>query len=138
MGNNCFYSQQHTSTRIAINIMTRRIKPAGPVTLALGMALLGLVFSSNALADEFRIKVKRIGPESGSGDVIIQIKPGNKENGFSGKANVMLLGSDPGTNRAMATLLTAVTLGAEVIIDVTNPPSYDDIQVINSMSLIAP
>jgi hypothetical protein len=119
--------------------MIRRIKPASRVTPALGMALLlGLALSSNALADRFRIKVNRIGPESGSGDVIIQIKPGKNEDEFSGKARVMLLGSDPGTNRAMATLLTAVTLGAEVIIDVTNPPSYDDIQVINSMSLVAP
>jgi len=118
--------------------MIRRTKTASPVTLALVPAFLGLVLSGNVLADDFRVKIKKIGPESGSGDVIIQIKPGSNEDEFSGKARVMLLGSDPGTNRAMATLLTAVTLGAEVIIDVTNPPSYDDIQVINSMSLIAP
>ena len=93
---------------------------------------------SNALADNFRVSIKRITTEPVSGDVIIQVKPGTNEEEFSGKARIMLLGSDPGTNRILANLLTAVALKAEVIIDVTNPPTYDDIQVINSASLIAP
>ena len=118
--------------------MNRKIKFISPVATALGLALLAFALTTNALADSYRVKIKRIGPESASGDVIIRIKPGTNEHDFTGTANVMLLGSDPGTNRAMATLLTAVTLGTEVFIDVVNPPSFNDVQVINSLSMIAP
>lgn len=118
--------------------MIRKTKPSRPGTIAVGLAFIGLVICSNALADNFRVKIKRITTEPVSGDVIIQVKPGTNEEEFSGKARIMLLGSDPGTNRTVANLLTAVALKAEVIIDVTNPPTYDDIQVINSASLIAP
>lgn len=118
--------------------MNRKIKFIRPIATALGLALLGFALTTTALADNYRVKINKIGPESTTGDVIIQVKPGTNEVEFSGKARVMLVGSDPGTNRALATLLTAVTIGAEVIIDVTNPPSNDDIQVINSTSLIAP
>ena len=118
--------------------MNRKVKFIRALANALGLALLGFALTTTALADNFRVKIKRIGPESGSGDVIIRIKPGTNETDFTGTAKVMLIGSDPGTNRALATLLTAVTLGAEVIIKVTNPPSIDDVQVINSIGLIAP
>ena len=104
----------------------------------MGLAFLGLVMCSHALADNFRVRIKRITTEPVSGDVIIQVKPGTNEEAFSGKARVMLLGSNPGTNRTLANLLTAVALKADVIIDVTNPPTYDDIQVIDSASLVAP
>ena len=118
-----------------MNIKTKLVRS---IATALGQALLGLALTTTALADNYRVKIKRIGPESASGDVIIRIKPGTNETDFTGLANARLIGSDPGTNRALATLLTAVTLDAEVVIDVANPPSYDDIQVINSISLIAP
>ena len=102
------------------------------------LSLLGLASSSSAFADNYRVKVKRIGPESASGDVIIQVKPAAGEKGFSGKARFMLAGNDPGTDRSMATLLTAVSLNADVIVDVTSTPSFYDIQVINAVSLIVP
>ena len=109
-----------------------------PLAKAAVLALLGFALSTNALADNYRVIIKKIGPESASGDVIIQVKPGNNEDGFTGKANVMLVGTDPGTNRAMATLLTAVSLNAEIIINLANPPSIDDIQVPTRVTLIAP
>ena len=102
------------------------------------LAFLGCVLSTNALAENYRVKIKRVGTESASGDVFIRIKPGRNETGFTGTANAMLLGSDPGTNRGLATLLTAASLKAEVIIDVINPPSYGDTQVINSITLVVP
>ena len=118
-----------------MNLKTKLLRP---IAITLGAAFLGLVFTTNALAANYRVKIKRIGPESASGDVIIKIKPGTNEKDFTGTANVMLSGDDPGTNRAMATLLTAVTLGVDVIIDVPDPPSFSDIQVITSLSMIAP
>jgi len=118
-----------------MNITKKVIRP---VTCALGLALLSTAFSTNVLAQNYRMKVKKVRVESASGDVILQVKPGNKEKNFSGKARVMLIGTDPGTNRAMATILTAVSLQAEITVDVANPPSYVDIQVISSTSLVAP
>jgi hypothetical protein len=118
-----------------MNIKTELTRP---IATALGIALLGFVLTANAVAGNYRVRIKKISPESASGDVIIKIKPGTKEKGFSGTASVMLSGTDPGTNRAMATLLTAVSLGADVIIDVPDPPSYDNIQIITSLSILAP
>jgi|GEM_PF-3930022 len=118
--------------------MNIKTKLTRPIATALGVAFLGLVITATAVAGNYRVKIKRIGPESASGDVIIKVRPGTNEKDFTGNANVMLMGDDPGTNRAMATLLTAVTLGADVIIDVPDPPSINDIQVINSLSIIAP
>ena len=108
------------------------------VTSTVGLTLLGCVLATNVLADNYRVKIKSIRPESATGDIIIQVKPGTNEKNFSGKARVMLVGSDPGTNRALAAMLTAVSLKAEVVINVINPPSYADIQAIISSSLIAP
>jgi len=102
------------------------------------LSLLGFALSSNALADNYRVKIKTIRPEAATGDVIIQVKPGTNEKNFTGKARVMLVDGEPGTNRLMATLLTAVSLNTEVIINVTNPPSYEEIQTVISTSLIAP
>jgi len=112
--------------------------PARSIAAALGVAFLGFVITATAVAGNYRVKIKKIGPESASGDVIIKIKPGTNEKDFAGTAKVMLLGDDPGTNRAMATLLTAVTLGTDVIIDVPDPPSSGDMQVITSLRIIAP
>ena len=108
------------------------------VANALVLALLVFMPATNVLADNYRVKIKRIGPESATGDVIIRIKPGKNETDFTGTARVMLVGIDPGTNRGMATLLTAISLNAEVLVNVANPPSFDDIQIITSMSMIAP
>jgi len=103
-----------------------------------GVALIVLALTSNAYAEFYDVKVKKIAAKSDTGDVVIQIKPGKEENGFSGKARAMLLGTDPGTNKSLAILLTAVSLGTEVTIQVNDTPTYDIIQVITSTGLIAP
>ena len=116
--------------------MNNTIKFINPAANVLILILLGFVLATNALADKYRVQIYRIGPESATGDIIIRVKPGKSEDSFIGKALVMLVGTDPGTNRALATLLTAVSLKTEVIIEVSNPPS-SDIQVITSLSLVA-
>jgi hypothetical protein len=118
-----------------MNIKTKLVRS---FATALGLVLLGFALATNAIAANYRVKIYRIGSESASGDVIIHIKPGTNETEFTGKARVMLLADDPGTNRAMATLLTATSMGVDVIINVPAPPSFDDIQVIISTSLIVP
>ncbi|RLA03406.1 MAG: hypothetical protein DRQ45_02960 [Gammaproteobacteria bacterium] len=118
--------------------MNRVINFIRPFASTAGLAVLGLALSANVLAESYRVKIKRIGPESATGDIIIQVKPGSNEDAFTGKALVMLEDTDPVKNQAMATLLTAVSLNAEVIIDVPNPPSFNNIQIITSTTLIAP
>jgi len=118
--------------------MNSIIKFNRPLANVLVLALLVFMLPANVLADKYRARITKITPESATGDVIIQVKPGKNEDAFTGKARVMLVGTDPGTNRALATLLTAVSLNAEVIVEVANPPSSDDIQVITSVGLISP
>ena len=118
--------------------MNSIIKFNRPLTKVLVLALLVFMLPASVLADSYRVIVKRVATESATGDVIVRIKPGKNEKDFSDTADVMLVGSDIGTNRSLATLLTAVSLGAEVIIDVPNPPSSDDKQAVTSVSLIAP
>ena len=118
--------------------MNNTIKFINPAANVLILILLGFVLATNALADKYRARITKITPESATGDVIIQVKPGKNEDAFTGKARVMLVGTDPGTNRALATLLSAVSLNAEVIVEVANPPSSVDIQVITSVGLISP
>jgi len=118
--------------------MSNPIKHIRPAAKILSLLLFGIAITANALADNYRVKIKKIGPDSETGDITIQVAPGKNEKKFTGKARVMLIGTDPGTNRAFATLLTAVSLNTEVLINVANPPTNYDIQVITNTTLIAP
>jgi len=118
--------------------MNRVRKFIRPLARAAVLALLGFALSTNVLADNYRVIIKKISTESATGDIIVRIKPGKNEKDFTGSADVMLVGSDIGASRALATLLTAVSVGSEIIIDVPNPPSLENIQAIISLSLIAP
>jgi hypothetical protein len=109
-----------------------------PLLRTLALAAAGLALSAHVHAANYAVKIKSVRVEAVSGDIIIQVKPGDSEKDFSGKARVMLLGSSTGTNRALALLLTAMSLNTEATINVTNPPTYDDIQTIDSISLSAP
>lgn len=105
-------------------------------TITIFLVLLNISFATNAFAGTYRVKIIRVSTDAASGDVIIQIKPGKNETDFTGKARAMLVGSDPGTDRAMAVLLTAISLNAEMLIVVTNPPTFDDIQTISKTTLL--
>jgi len=106
--------------------------------LTLCLSVSGMLVSSPAMADKFRVKIRKIESDMASGDVMVQIKPASGESGFTGKVQVLLPGSDIGINRALATLLTAVSLGAEVVIKVPFPPSADVIQPVTGLSVVVP
>ena len=108
------------------------------ITAAIFLVIASFAFSANAFAGKYRVQIIRLSTDSVSGDVVLQIKPGKNETAFTGKSRAMLLGSDPGTDRTMATILTAITINAELIISVTNPPTFDDIQTISEATLIVP
>jgi hypothetical protein len=108
------------------------IRPVRNITC---IALLLLAFAPNAQAEFYKIVIKKITPQSVSGDVIIQFKPGRKEDGFSGKAKAKLLGTALGTNRSLAVLLAAVSLGTEAVIELPAVPSNDVVQTIISTGI---
>ena len=98
-----------------------------------GIILLTLALIPNALADTYKIEIKKITPQADSGDVELLFKPGAKEDGFSGKAKGVLLGTDLGTNKSLAVILTAVSMEKEVIIEVETMPTNDFTQTITSV-----
>ena len=104
----------------------------------LGIASMCLLGAMNSYAAFYQVKIAQIVPRSASGDVFVQFDPGATETRFTERARGVLLGTDAGTNKVMAVLLTAVTLGAEVTILVDNVPTFTDIQVIQSAGLVAP
>ena len=84
------------------------------------------------------MKVAVINPRSASGDVFVQFDPGVSETRFTKRARGVLLGSDTGTNKVMAVLLTAITLNAEITILLDTVPTFANVQVIQSAGLVAP
>lgn len=90
---------------------------------SISIILLMLAFIPSAHAEFYKVKIKKITPQSVSGDVLIEFKPGSTESGFSGKAKAMLLGTDLGTHESLAVLLAAVSLGTEAIVELGFVPS---------------
>ena len=97
-----------------------------------GIFLLTLALIPNVQADKYRVQIKMVTPQSDTGDVVILFKPGKNEDGFSGKAKAMLIGTDLGTNKSLAVILTAVSMEKDVIIEVETMPTRDIIQIITS------
>jgi hypothetical protein len=103
------------------------------IAKAFGIFLMTLALIPGAYADSYKVIIKKITQASDTGDVVLLIKPGEKEDGFSGKAKGVLLGTDLGTNKALAVVLTATSMEKEVIIEVETMPTSDVIQTITSV-----
>lgn len=99
-----------------------------------GIILLTLALVPSAYADNYKVIIKKITQESDSGDVILLFKPGEKEDGFIGKAKGVLLGTDPGTTKSLAIILTASAMEKEVIIEVASMPTNYTIQTITKVA----
>jgi NhaP-type Na+/H+ and K+/H+ antiporter len=110
------------------------------MTPVLCLFALGILLASNSFAAPayYTVKIAQIVPRSSSGDVFVQFDPGATETRFTQRSRGVLLGSDTGSNKVMAVLLTAVTLGAEVTILLNDVPSFANIQVIQSTGLVSP
>jgi hypothetical protein len=94
--------------------------------------------ASNASAAWFTVKVVQVVPRASGGDVFVQVSPGTGETAFTGVARGIIQGSDEGANKIMAVLLTAISMGAEVTIEMANPPQWNPAQIITSSGLKAP
>ena len=95
------------------------------------------VFSfSVASAGFFEAKITKITPISSTGDVNVQFSSVNGE--WDGTARGTVVASDDGANTIVATLLTALSLGYNVTIQMENTPAWTPVQVIQSCSVVAP
>ena len=106
------------------------------IATTFGVSLLMLALIPNVQADTYKVDIKKIMHDSVTGDVVLLFKPGEKENGFSGKAKGVLLGTDPSANRSLATIFFAVSHEKEVIIEVETMPTSDVIQTITKVGFV--
>ena len=103
------------------------------------LAMLICVLSfSVASAAWFEASLVKITPRSDSGDVYVQVESARTPAQWDGVARGILDASDPGFNAIMATILTALSLGYNVTIEVPTVPSWEDPQVITACSVVAP
>ena len=115
------------------NTVTRRL-----AFLSGLFALCFMVTTNSFAADFYTAKITQVVPRAASGDVFVQFVPGTGETRFTGLARGVLLGTDTGTNKIMAVLLTAITLNTDVTLLVDVVPSFATPQVILSAGLKAP
>lgn len=98
----------------------------------IGIVFLLMAFIPAAHAEFYKVRIKKITPQSDTGDVIIQFKPGSTEDKFTGKATATLLHADEGSNKSLAVLLAAVSLGSEAILELDNVPSDVDQAILST------
>ena len=104
-----------------------------------GIVALCFILTANTFAADFyTAKITQVVPRAASGDVFVQFVPGTGETRFTGLARGVLVGTDTGTNKIMAVLLTAITLNADVTLLLDVVPSFATPQVIQSAGLKAP
>ena len=91
-----------------------------------------LFVASNAFAGWYSAQLFKVLPQS-NGDVVIQINPGVDEVGFTeAPSRIKIDRDDVGGNRILATILTAGSLNKEVRVNVPNPPTFDEVQLITA------
>ena len=96
------------------------------------------VFSfSVASADFFAASIFKITPRSASGDVAVQFISTTNPPQWDGNAKGLVVASEPGANAIIATLLTAMSLGYDVTVEMENTPNNTP-QVITACSVKAP
>ena len=102
------------------------------------LALCFMVTTNSFAADFYTAKITQVVPRAASGDVFVQFVPGTGETRFTALSRGILVGTDTGTNKIMAVLLTAITLNTDVTLLMDNVPSFASAQVIQSAGLKAP
>jgi hypothetical protein len=96
-----------------------------------------LMFTANASAAWYQCIVYKALPRS-DGEVRLQLEPGTGETAFSGYVRMYIDTTQPGGKNMLATILTAISLGAEVTVQSENVPAWDPIEEITAVGLVAP
>ena len=107
--------------------------------LVVGLSLLACCFlvTSVVQAGWYDCKIVYVNPRA-NGTVMIQFDPGTNEDAFVEKSRAYVKPSDIGANKLLATILTAVSLGQEVAIEVDTVPSWAVPQAILAVGMVAP
>lgn len=101
-------------------------------------SVMSVLLSSMASADWYRVKVFQVVPRTDSGDVFVQLLPGDTETRFTEKSRGVLLQTEPGANKVMAAMLTAIALNTEITVEMASVPSWGTPQVISAAGIVAP
>lgn len=93
--------------------------------------------SASSGATWYKGSIRQVVPQQ-NGDVVVQVDPGKGESRYSERSRVFIDGTDPGGNKLMATVLTAVALRSEITFNVASVPSFGAPQVITGIGLVSP
>jgi hypothetical protein len=102
-----------------------------------------LVAASAVQAGWYRVQVHAVAPRTDSGDVVVQLRPGDgvDTSGWSlenGVVRGIVPGNAEGSSEVLAVLLTAVALSSEITVEMADTPAWSPAQVISGTGLIAP
>jgi hypothetical protein len=103
---------------------------------ATGFAML---VTGAAQAAWYEVNVVQVVPRMDSGDVVVQLSSATgAANSFDGIARGLLVGTEPGTNKMLAVMLSAIALNTTITVDLANAPSSWPPQPILGTGLVAP
>ena len=94
-----------------------------------------LLMSTNASAGWYKGIVTAVTPDS-NGNVVVNILPGTNETRFTEKSRGRIYGDNLGGKNMYATLLTAISMNKEVVVNMVNTPSLAEIQEITGVALV--
>ena len=107
--------------------------------LIIGFCLIVIcfMFTANASADWYKCIVAKVVPWS-DGVVRIQLLPGTNETNFTGTVRLEIDTTQPGGKNILATILTAISLGAEITAESATVPAWNPIGECTGVGLVAP
>jgi hypothetical protein len=108
------------------------------LVICLGIVLSCFLFAGNAFAVFYTCIIDKVVSRSDS-QVRLQILPGTGETRFTALSRIYVDTSKAGGKNMLATILTAVSLGAEVTFDCAKVPDYNDpVEETVAVGLVSP
>jgi hypothetical protein len=118
---------------------SKRRKKMKKRALIIGFCLIVscFMFTANVSAAWYNCAVVQIVPWS-DGEVRLQLQPGTNETAFSGTVRMTIDTTQPGGKNILATVLTAISLGAEITAESATVPAWSPIVECTGVGLVAP
>jgi hypothetical protein len=104
----------------------------------LAIVITFFTFSVASSAEFYNASLFKITPISGTGDVNVQFKSVASPPQWDDNARGTVFSYTPGASTINATLLTAFSLGYNISIQTEETPSFDNVQEITAVSVVAP
>ena len=103
---------------------------------ALATVLATMMIGTASAGTWYQVNVVQVVPRMDTGDVIVQFR--STGTAFEGIARGMLIGTEPGTNRMLAVMLSAIALNTPITVELNNAPAPWPAQPILGTGLVAP